>query len=165
MKLRMLSCLGFFAATSAWADATDDVRCNEIRFSQAVENRDLEAFKALIHEDARFVTGAVSRGPDAVASAWSAYFESDGPQIMWRPQIVEVLEDGKLALSRGPYRVTVKNESGSGTETTRWGIYNSVWQLQDDGSWKVIFDAGSPVDEAPPDSVQALLAQRDSCSD
>jgi ketosteroid isomerase-like protein len=38
-----------------------------------------------------------------------------------------------------------------------WGTFNSVWRTQNDGSWKVVFDAGNEAAEAPPEEIQALL--------
>jgi ketosteroid isomerase-like protein len=137
------------------ADAADDVRAQEVLFSQSVESRDAAAFREFIDADARFVSDGISRGPEAVAAAWSVFFAADGPKIKWRPQIIEVLEDGTLALSRGPYRMTVTDEAGA--ETEYWGTFNSIWRLQQNGSWKVVFDAGSPAAAAPPEDVMALL--------
>ena len=77
-------------------------------------------------------------------------------------QFVEVLEDGKLALTRGPFRVVSEDEDG--IESERWGTFNSVWRLQPDGGWKVVFDAGSPASERPADDVRALLDAEDDCS-
>ncbi len=152
-------------ASTVMADATDDVRCYEIRFSQSVETQNAELFESLVDTDARFVSGSgsVSRGPKAVATAWSIFFTADGPSIKWRPQIVEVLQDGALALSRGPYKLITKDEKG--TESEHWGTFNSIWRLQDDGSWKVVFDAGSPAATAPPEEIQVLLDQSDTCSE
>ena len=151
------------ASAGVLADAVDEVRCQEIQFSQSVETQDAKLFVTFIDDDARFVSGAVSRGPAAIASDWSTFFADDGPRIKWRPQIVEVLEDGMLALSRGPYRMIVTDESGGVREI--WGTFNSVWRLQDDGGWKVVFDAGSAASAAPSIEVQALLDQDDTCSD
>ncbi len=137
-------------ATSALADAGDDVRCREIGFSRSVESRDIAAFKSFIDADARFVSDGVLRGVPAVAEAWSVFFAPDGPTIKWRPKIVEVLAEGRLALSRGPYRVVSKDAEGNEVES--WGTFNSVWRLGDDNEWRVVFDAGSraagPTDEA-----------------
>ena len=71
------------------------------------------------------------------------------------------LEDGQLALSRGPFRVTSPDAEGNPTES--WGTFNSIWRLQDDGSWKVVFDAGSPAAEPPGEEDRALLEQDDDC--
>jgi len=143
------------------ADLTADVRCREIGFSQSAEARDLDAFRSFIDADARFVASDVRRGIDAVAAAWAPFFTADGPTIKWRPSIVEVLEDGLLALSRGPYRVIARNADGETAEY--WGTFNSVWRLHDDGVWRVVFDAGSPAASPPDEETRALLDDADGC--
>ena len=158
-NLILLSLL--ITSSTALADLAEEVRCREIGFSKAAEKQNAKRFASFIDADARFVSSTVTRGPDAVAEAWTVFFTSDSPTIKWRPQIVEVLEDGKLALSRGPYRVISKDEDGN--ETEHWGTFNSVWRLQADGGWKVVFDAGSAAAQPPSEEVQALLDQKDNC--
>jgi len=143
------------------ADVTDDVRCTEVAFSQSVENQDIDAFTSFIDLDARFVGNSVARGPSEVTTAWSVFFSDGGPRIKWRPQIVEVLEDGTLALSRGPYRMITRDDDGNTSE--HWGTFNSVWRKQNDGTWKVVFDAGSSSAEAPAEEVQSVLDQEIDC--
>lgn len=147
--------MGLLATAVAGADVGDEVRCREIGFSQSVENQDLAAFRAFIDADARFVSSTVYRGPDAIATAWQVFFDAQGPQIKWRPQFVEVLENGRLALTRGPYKMTTRDADGATVE--RWGTFNSIWRLQDDGQWRVVFDAGNAADSPPDAAVQALL--------
>jgi ketosteroid isomerase-like protein len=147
----------------ALADVADTVRCREIGFSVSAERRDAELFASFIDPDARFVSQTVSRGPEAIAAAWAGFLSADGPSIKWRPQIIEVLEDGTLALSRGPYRVVTTDESGN--ESELWGTFNSVWRLQPDGEWKVVFDAGNASATPPAEATRQLLDQEDSCGD
>ena len=89
------------------------------------------------------------------------YLTPDGPAIKWRPQFVEVLDNGTLALSRGPYRVIAQDADGKAVES--WGTFNSVWRLNDDGQWRVVFDAGSPAATAPDAATKALLDADDDC--
>jgi ketosteroid isomerase-like protein len=147
-----------FGSAAALADLADDVRCREIGFSKSIEARDMDLFRSFLDNDARFVGGDVRRGPDEITEGWSVYGADEGPTLKWRPQIVEVLKDGKLALSRGPYKYTQKNEDGE--DVDYWGTFNSIWRLQDDGSWKVVFDAGSPAAE-PTDEQRALIDDDD----
>lgn len=150
-------------ATLTLADDSDNealrqaVICAEIDFSLAVENRDPEAFAELVHPDARFVGGGVHRGRQAVVDAWAPFFDEAGPQLTWRPMIVEVLESGVLALSRGPYRLQAVDENGIQTE--QWGTFNSTWQRQADGQWQVIFDAGSPSPGEFPPEIRLLILE------
>lgn len=146
----------------AMADVEDDVRCREIAFSQSVEIQDVAAFRSFIDTDARFIGSSVQRGVEDVSTAWAVFFSDAAPKMKWRPQFVEVLNDGTLALSRGPYRMIVEGEDGALTEY--WGTFNSVWRKQADGAWKVVFDAGNEAAEAPSEEVQALLDQDVDCS-
>ena len=148
-------------AGTAGADLVDDVRCREIGFSQSVENQDIEVFRSFIDADARFVGGSVSQGVDQVAKAWSVFFTMNGPTIKWRPQIIQVLENGTLALSRGPYKSESVDEDGNSVEN--WGTFNSVWRLNDDGKWRVVFDAGSPAASEPNEETKALLDAKSDC--
>jgi ketosteroid isomerase-like protein len=162
MRLLFVSALCLLAAPAAFADLQDEVRCSEIGFSRSVENGDPGAFAALIDGDARFVGDSITRGPEAIMAAWQVFFSDEGPRIKWRPRIVEVLGDGTLALTRGPYRMTVRDDDGNVSE--HWGTFNSIWRRQPDGQWKVVFDAGSASDEPPAADVRALLDQDDDCS-
>jgi len=148
-------------ACTALADPIEQVRCREIGFSVSVETQDIALFASFIDADARFVGNSVLHGPDAIAEAWGGFFAEDGPAIKWRPRFVEVLEDGKLALTRGPYRMITRDEQG--IETERWGTFNSVWRLHEDGEWRVVFDAGNDPNETPADEVKALLDQEYDC--
>ena len=143
------------------ADLADDVRCREIGFSQSAEKQDIDAFRSFIDGDARFVGSEVLRGVDEVVKGWSVFFTPKGPTIKWRPQIVEVLESGTLALSRGPYETTSIDADGNSVET--WGTFNSVWRLNDNGEWRVVFDAGSPAAGEPGEEARALLDAENDC--
>jgi ketosteroid isomerase-like protein len=161
MKALIAGALLGLVAQIAAADALDEVRCREIGFSRAAEVQNMAAFRSFIDADARFVSNSVLRGVDEIAAAWSVFFGEDSPSIKWRPQIVEVLEDGKLALSRGPYRVTANDADGNAVE--QWGTFNSVWRLHDDDLWRVVFDAGSPAASPPDEATRALLDAEDDC--
>ena len=161
MKICLTLVLLLATAMPALADLEQDVRCREIGFSRAVETQDRERFAGFIDPDARFVGAKVDRGRDVIAEAWAVFFTGDLPSIRWRPQIVEVLESGDLALSRGPYRIIDKDENGEAREG--WGTFNSVWRLNADGEWLVVFDAGSFPDETPTDEQRELLESDAGC--
>ena len=162
MKRLVIACLACLASTCANADLAQDVRCREIGFSKSVEQQDIAAFRSHIDTDARFIASGILRGVDSVAEGWAVFFTADGPTIKWRPQVVEVLENGTLALSRGPYRLQAKDAEGNDIEN--WGTFNSIWRLGEDGQWRVVFDAGSPAASEPDDQTKALLDEEDNCS-
>ena len=162
MKLNIAVTSILLISGAATADLARDVQCREIAFSQSVEQQNIAAFESLIDNDARFVGASVQRGAAEVTQAWSVFFAADGPRIRWRPQIVEVLNDGTLALSRGPYELTVRDADGN--LKTQWGTFNSVWRMQSDGSWKVVFDAGTAASDSISDEQRAVLDAAVDCS-
>ena len=151
----------FLLSGAAAADLAHDVGCREIAFSRSVEDRDMASFRSFLDGDARFLGATVLRGPEEIAAAWRVFFAADGPRIKWRPQFVEVLDDGGLALTRGPYRTIGKDKDGKTVES--WGTFNSVWRIDAKGQWHVVFDAGSPAASAPDEETRALLDIEDDC--
>ena len=151
----MSSLLILALSASIAAAPADDVRCREIAFSLSAEQRDANRFTTFIDPDARFVSSTVMRGIEQIVAGWQVFFADDGPEIKWRPQFVEVLEDGKLALTRGPYQTISTDDEGNPVEN--WGTFNSIWRLHDDGQWRVVFDAGSPSGKDPTDEQREIL--------
>ena len=114
----------------------DQVRAAETAFAKSMADRNLAAFTALLADDTVFFGGkGVLRGKAAVAADWKRFFNGPAAPFSWSPAEVEVLESGALGYSSGP----VLDPQGN-----RIGTFNSVWQRQQDGSWKIIFDKGCP---------------------
>lgn len=111
-----------------------DVEAREIAFAETMADRDFEAFLTFISPEAIFfdANGAL-RGRDAIARAWRPFFDGPEAPFAWRPDVVEVLDSGTLALTSGP----VSGPSGEPV-----GRFNSVWRLDADGIWRVVFDRG-----------------------
>jgi ketosteroid isomerase-like protein len=132
--------LALFMAGVAVADAqsslTEQVRSGETAFARSMADRDPAAFASLIGEEAVFFGNeSVMRGKEAVVAGWKRYFAGPSAPFSWKPTEVEVLPSGTLAMTSGP----VFDPQGR-----RIGTFNSIWQRQSDGSWKVIFDKGCP---------------------
>lgn len=116
------------------AELVSRVREAETAFAQTMSDRDMEAFRSFVADDAVFLgTDRVLRGADEVAAGWAPYFEGDTAPFSWRPEQVEVLESGALAHSSGP----VRDRAGRII-----GTFNSIWRLDRDGRWRVVFDRG-----------------------
>ena len=129
------------AVAHAQANLTDQVRSAENAFAKSMADRDPAAFASLIGDEAVFFGNqSVMRGRDAVVAGWKRYFEGTPAPFSWKPTEVEVLQSGTLAMTSGP----VFDPQGR-----RIGTFNSIWQRQKDGSWKVIFDKGCPPCECP----------------
>ena len=118
----------------------EQVRAAETAFAATMAARDHAAFAAFIAKEAVFFgSRGPLRGAEAVAAAWRRFFEGPQAPFSWRPETVEVLASGSLALTSGP----VFEPDG-----TQSGTFTSIWRLEPDGRWRVVFDKGCPVCEA-----------------
>ena len=78
----------------------------------------------------------VDQVKNAVAQAWKPLYQGKDAPFSWRPEKVEVLDSGTLALSSGP----VFDPSGKNT-----GTFTSIWRREADGKWRIVFDKGCDV--------------------
>ena len=105
-------------------------------------DRDHEAFVSFLADETVFFgrRGEI-RGKDAVAAAWKPLFEGPQAPFSWQPESATVLDSGTLGLTSGPVLAP---------DGRRVGTFNSVWRLEADGRWKIVFDRGCPDCECPP---------------
>jgi ketosteroid isomerase-like protein len=123
-------------------DLARQVFAAESAFAHTLAARDLAAFGTYVALDAVFFGGnGPQRGRAAVVAAWQSFFDGPTPPFSWSPETVEVLASGTLAHSSGP----VLSPAGR-----RIGTFNSVWRLEPDGRWRVVFDKGCPVCDRGP---------------
>jgi len=122
-------------AGPSMAELTEQVRATEIAFAKTLADRDVKTFTSMIAPDVIWLGEKPLRGPDAVVKSWQQFFEGPKAPFSWAPEIVEVQEGGKLALSTGP----VMNPEGK-----RVGTYTSIWRREKSGQWLIIFDRGCP---------------------
>lgn len=109
----------------------------ENAFARTMAERDVEAFAQFVSNEAVFFGDtAIHRGRAEVVRAWSPYFADEEAPFSWAPEVIEVLESGDLAHSSGP----VFDQRGRLV-----GYFYSVWRLEPDGRWRVVFDRGGPV--------------------
>ena len=127
-----------FCASAAEQENTGlqrQVMETEKAFARTMAERDFQSFVTYLSPEAIFFAGELTlRGSDEVAAAWKPYFEPAEAPFSWAPRTVEVLESGTLALSSGP----VHDPEGQCV-----GTFTSIWRLNADHTWKIIFDKGS----------------------
>lgn len=140
MRMKVLSAYvitGLLASAAARAQTNRElarqVFMAESSFAHTMAARDHEAFASFLAPDAIFFgRQGPLRGSAAVAEAWAPYFAGPEAPFSWRPEVVEVLDSGTLALTSGPMDPTGKQT----------GIFNSIWRRGPDGRWRVVFDKG-----------------------
>lgn len=149
------------AIATAPEAAKQEVVCAETGFSRAAEAKDKEAFLSFVDPDARFIGVDIARGRAEIGEAWSGFLSENGPTIRWRPAFTEVSADGKLALSRGPYRSTRVDENGEVHYS--WGHFISTWRRNEDGVWQVMFDSGGDAGMEPSERDIEVLESEPEC--
>jgi ketosteroid isomerase-like protein len=118
-----------------------EVEATERAFAQTMAERDFEAFKSFLSEEAVFFSEPEPlRGKEAVAARWRGFFEGPEPPFSWEPSAVEVLPSGTLALSTGPVR------DGEGRLIA---TFTSIWRRDESGGWSIVFDRGCDVCAEP----------------
>jgi ketosteroid isomerase-like protein len=130
--------MGFSANLAAQAQSSlkQQVFAAESSFAASMAKRDLAAFAAHVSPEAVFFGDtAVMRGKAAVLNGWRPFFTRKEAPFSWRPDVIEVLRSGTLAISNGP----VFDPQGK-----RVGSFSSIWRREADGTWLVIFDKGCP---------------------
>lgn len=122
------------APRTAHADLVEAVVAAERAFARTMAERDHQGFLGFVSTEAVFIDGDKSLvGREAIGRHWKRFYEGPAAPFSWRPDLVVVLASGTLAESIGP----VSNPSGKVVARFR-----SVWRLESDGRWRVIFDNG-----------------------
>jgi ketosteroid isomerase-like protein len=97
------------------------------------------------------------------AEGWLSYFALDDAAIptpptagrqaiefkfTWEPLKAEVFPAGNIGYTSGKYTARFKGKDGKMMQSV--GRYITVWQKQEDGSWKIITDTGAADGPAQP---------------
>ena len=132
------------AMTSPRSDTAElqrQVADTERAFAKTMADRNFAAFQTFLSADTIFFSGPKAlRGKQAVTDAWKPYYEKPDAPFSWKPEQVEVLESGTLALSSGP----VHDPKGKNIAT-----YTSIWRMEVPGVWRIIFDKGNDGCDCP----------------
>ena len=70
-----------------------------------------------------------------------AYYQNPSykkDSVTWKPDFVEVSNDGSMAYTYGKYVWKVIDTTGKVVEFN--GVFHTVWKKQADGSWKYVWD-------------------------
>lgn len=115
-------------------ELAEQVRAAETAFAKSMADRKLDAFESHVAKEALFFgRQGVLRGRAAVVDGWKRFFEGEQAPFCWEPETVEVIDSGTLAISSGP----VRDPQGK-----LIAHFSSIWRLEADGRWRVLFDKG-----------------------
>lgn len=123
------------------ADLAKQVADTERAFARTMADRDHAAFVKFLSSETIFFTSTKAlHGRQEVADFWKRFYEKPDAPFSWKPEQVEVLESGTLALSSGP----VYDAAGK-----QFATFTSIWRLEAPGVWRIIFDKGNDVCDCP----------------
>jgi ketosteroid isomerase-like protein len=147
-----LSLLSMLIAASARADDTagrEALLKTDRDFAAAAQTRGVEAWVENwagngVHPDGS--TG-VAVGKDGIRKQMGPQYATPGFSLTWSPSRAEISRGGNVGTTWGRYKATGIKD---GKKVVRAGDYVTVWQKEEDGSWKVVFDTGDRDPEPRP---------------
>lgn len=111
----------------------------ERAFAKTMADRDLAAFSSFLSEETVFFSGPEPlRGKQAVTAWWKRFYEKPEAPFSWKPDRVQAINSGTLALSTGP----VFDPAGKCI-----GSFTSIWRQEAPGVWRILFDKGGACPE------------------
>lgn len=110
-----------------------------------------QAFNDLLAKEGRAVAfahfaasdGAILRngrmiiGKDSIFAFYDAK-TSINVKLTWKPDKVEISDDFSMASTWGPFEYSGERTNGETFAST--GYFHTVWQRQQDGTWKYVYD-------------------------
>ena len=140
------------ASPSTGSSPRCEVWQRELDFARAVAEHDPVAFAEHLHPQAAFGVGRKPTvGRAQVTAEWQGIIAGSEVRLEWYPDIVTMGGDGRTAYSSGPTLYVDPN-----TGAARRGRFGSVWQRDQDGAWRVIFDDGSRPEPADAAAMRAF---------
>jgi ketosteroid isomerase-like protein len=126
--------------------------------------------EALLKADRDFAAAAQAHGVEAWVEAWAAngvhpdgpglavgkdgirkqmapQYASPGFNLEWVVSKAEISKGGNVGTTWGRFKATRMKD---GKKVVSTGDYVTVWEKQDDGSWKVVYDTGDRDPEPKP---------------
>src|SRR5450631_3071521 len=145
MKLvaRVSLCFFVLSAMSFAADRDSSVLLQaEHAFAKATAERGVDGWMEFMAPNAVELSTEPLVGLNQIRAGMTKQFAQPGFKITWEPTKAEFLGQGDVGYAVGRYEVRFTGDDG--TPKVRKGTYLTTWQQQDDGSWKVVSDIGSP---------------------
>jgi ketosteroid isomerase-like protein len=134
----VLALSGLAAAQHTVEPKTADERAvlaAEMHFERDSQQRGADAWRDAA-APRTFELSANARTPEELRKGMAEMYAQPGLKLTWQPEAVKVV--GDLGIVNGRYR----QQSGQGKVST--GTYVTIWQRQKDGTWKFVFDGGTP---------------------
>ena len=109
----------------------------ENNFAAALQKNGLhDAFVAFADDNAILIRGSeLIKGKKAIDAR---YINQHTKDLTWKVDFIEVSQSGDLAYTYGEYIYSYQDSIGN--EQKEKGVFNTIWKLQKDGTWKYVKD-------------------------
>jgi ketosteroid isomerase-like protein len=112
-------------------------------FSDATTERGADGWVDYFAEDGVMVIeGGLVTGHDSIRALMAPALSDTNFSLTWDPVESDVSGARDLGYTRGRFLSQRRIEGG--LTVTRRGTYVTIWKRQDDRSWKVVLDIGTP---------------------
>jgi len=140
---QILLCIVVLSAMSVASDRDTNILMQAERdFAKATAEHGVDGWMEFMAPNAVELSAEPLVGLDQIRAGMTKQFKLPGFKISWEPTTAEFLGQGDVGYAVGRYEVRFTGDDG--TPKVRKGTYLTTWQKQDDGSWKVVSDIGSP---------------------
>lgn len=113
----------------------------EHAFAKATAERGVDGWMEFMAPNAVELAAEPLVGLDQIRAGMTKQFRLPGFKITWEPAKAEFLGEGDKGFAVGRYEVRFTGDDGK--LVVERGTYLTTWQLQKDGTWKVVSDIGS----------------------
>jgi hypothetical protein len=121
--------------------------------SQSMQTHDEAGWVADMHPGVIFNVGTEDaiRGLDEVRKVWPSMSGMRRSVVRWRPGLVMIGGDPRVAVSNGPYFFHGRKD---GVDKFSVGLYQTVW-VKDAGVWRILFDGDASTERDVEDRAAA----------
>ena len=118
-------------------------------FAAAAQVRGIEAWVAYFAGNGVHPDGpkGVVVGADGIRKQMGPEYATPGFKLEWSPARAEISSGGNVGTTWGRYKLTRVKD---GKPVVSTGDYVTVWQKEEDGSWRIAFDTGDRDPEPRP---------------
>jgi ketosteroid isomerase-like protein len=114
----------------------------EAEFMKAAADKGSKGYLSYYAEDAVEVPngGPIIQGKTNIAPGM-AFLDDPDNRLTWTPVGGDISSSGDFGYTYGTFEFHSKDKDGNAH--VDYGKYTSIWELQKDGSWKVVLDMGN----------------------
>ena len=155
VRLSFVLCAGLIASVFAIAaipvlgqnKVEDQIKDSDKAFCAATAARGLEGWVSFFAPDASLPPEHAMADKAAIRQRYLGLFAHKDLEFKWWPEHAEVFAAGSLGYTVGRYTRSFVGEDGRRLQQS--GSYITVWQRQNDGSWKIVGDFGAADPQLP----------------